>query len=315
MNELLKKLSEGNTDILNWQNGGQTEWENVVRSTFELMPNGLIISKKSRQQVSEADFNTMALSLARPHLRIRSIGRYIPAVLDTRSSEQKREAAAAVEKVTEAYFQKLGYVFKLEHLGDLSVRESVRAEIAQRFIYEAGDSEGRLVFRQNSDGFLSKPITPEELFNKLCSEYLDHKRTAHKEIEMKRAAYAKILAANGLDEHKLQPKQRTQIDSEVKEALEQDRQHYTKKRLPFQGDLTPELERRALFSQGIPDKRLASLQELRNIDAFVRGGLDAVNDIKPLNYKAPNGPEWESWSGLASLDNKEGVALRADQIK
>ncbi|HYF69313.1 MAG TPA: hypothetical protein VD884_14310 [Ohtaekwangia sp.] len=315
----IEKIIEKHNDVLIFKSEAKREeWISNLESIYSSHDGITVMTKKNRQTV---DFKTVeedALQRARPMLRAMSTSRYLPKFIDKRNTEQRLKASQEVEKLTDHYLEKLGIVFKNEHLGDTRARAELKNFIKTQFLYEAGGPEGELVFRKNYQGMFGPAITPSELILKYATPYLDQRRTSENQARIEKQLMLKTLEKLGYQSiEKLTGTQRAFFDNELKRSKEEELISYTQKKLPVKSkqDYREEFRLRALHKNGLVDERFGSLQEKMTIDHEVNTSMESLNNFGDFNIPNFTGsPKWSTWEGMDDTENNSGYYLTADQL-
>lgn len=284
----LNKFFNDNADTLRFESEeGKKKVIKEMERRFT-MSGESIVNANTGALVEQSVFESVVYSLSSPHLSVRGKGKYVPLFADTRTPEQRAKHKAEVEKLVDFYLEAKGYAFRFEHLGDFTIRQSIKNAISANFLYEGIGTDGEVVLRKYRDGMLSKEFDPNEVIDSYAKPFTDHSRTIEKQKRLKQDG-----------KHDLKPIT------------------YTKKTLPKynQEQIAKEYERRALFKHGLPGKHAATLNQLKMIEGYTNDGIARVNSFNPAEelkdlarYNTPR----ESWD--IEPENKSGYFLPSENL-
>jgi hypothetical protein len=316
MKEYIKKIFESQPDV--YQFRIEEDKEKVIAELsrrYELRGNTVVNSKTGGE--IEPDLLEAALfNASSPFLRVLGRGKYVPKFIDNRNTDAKLKQKSEVEKVVNFLFEKNGYVFKNEHLGDTTLRDIARASIAENFLFEAGTGDGDLVFRKFSNGiFSTKQFTPEEIINHYTNGLIDHHRTNEKKSELLSEIKAKEAAKMGYSNFAAIPKDyQEKFNAKAMDAFKASQKVYTKKVLPRQEEqeVKEEFKRRAIFKTGLPSEEAATLSQRKAIDSYQAAKMNDINSLPSVQgikeYQTPV-EQWE-----INTENKTGYSMPPDML-
>lgn len=284
----LKKYFADNADSLYFRDERDKDKViNELRDRFSISGD-LIVNTKTGQAVEPSVFEGVVYSVATPYLGVRGKGKYVPLFVDGRSTETKAAHKDAVEKLVDNFLDRKGYAFRYEHLGDFTIRQSIKNAIASKFLYEGKGDDGEVVFRKFEQGMFSQEFSANEVIDGYAKPFLDKKRTDEKQAALKSQG-----------------------------TLEEQPVVYSKKILPKHDPASyqREFERRALFKHGLPSKDAATLQVRRMVEDYAKQGIEKLNSYNPRvdlgelsKYSTPR----ESWS--IEVENKSGYWMPNEML-
>lgn len=317
LEQLIKSVVSGNPDVLIFKSDDQRNaWIKEIEKTFTTSGDE-ILAIRNRVQVTPKAFEDNIIQLARPFTLNASNAKYLPSIIDKRTKEERLIAVRDTEKVIDFYLEKLGFVFKGEHLGDSSIRSQVKGVISANYMYEGSGPDGEIVLRRSHLGMFGKAVSPVEVIKAVAERFLDERRTYSAQTKITRARRDKALDNLGyLGPDKLTQAQTARLESEISELKEEDLVSYTTKRLPVKDkdSYRTELRLRALHQRGEPDESKLSLHELNWVKAYVDNGLAALDDLPDVRIQ-PKEIEWQSWPGLADVTNDKGIFLSPERMR
>jgi hypothetical protein len=317
LQQAIQDVIANNPDVLIFNSDGdRATWIREIEKTFTTSGDE-ILAKLNRVQVSMKAFEDSVINLARPYTTNSSNSRYIPSIIDKRSKQEILASMRDVEKVLDFYLEKLGLVFKGEHLGDSSLRQQVKALIATNYLYEGSEPDSEIIFRRHHLGMFGQQISPVELINKISYGLLDEKRTYAAQTKIEWTRQEKALERIGYSSpDKLTESQTAHLNSEIAEIKDEELRSYTTKRLPVmdRDAYRAELKLRAFHQRGHPDESKMSLHEMMAVDGYISKGLEALDGFPEVPIQQTP-IEWQSWPGLGDVVNDKGIFLSPERMR
>lgn len=285
-----------------------------LSAKFDFYGNEFVHSKNGAA-IPEDTFVQQLYAVSKPYLKALSSGSYVPKYADTRTATQREAHTKETLKILDELLQRMGFVFKYEHLGDSTFRNLVRAKIAGEYLFEGSDPDGKVVMRKHFQGMFSAPISPIKIIEHYAAGYLDMNATRTRQAEILQEVEARVMKQQGFTSKGEIPKGRlNDFSDSVQSELQNYRTLFDKKRLPAadESEYRQEFTRRAMFRLGLRTEEEATLQQRQILSVEASDQMEKLNSLPNIagevienlkNIKLPTEP----W-GFSSL-NESGVKL------